>query len=126
MNRKGEPWDLINWVKKQKLLVVEAIKYNNCSCLEIDDLWHALHSMFNMAQDHQVNTDILDEIPDKYSTSWPSFSREEFTSSIAKYNNSSTPGPDKLLWSYLKTIIKDNSCLDKIMSITDTCFELEF
>ena len=49
--------------------MVEATKYNNCSCLEINDLWHALHSMLNIAQDHQVDTDILDEIPDKCSTS---------------------------------------------------------
>ena len=82
--------------------------------------------MFNIAQDHQVNTDVLDKIPDKCSISQSPFLREEFTSSIAKYNNSSASGPDKLSWSYLKTIIKDNSCLDKIMNIADTCFELGF
>jgi len=79
-----------------------------------------------MAQDRQVEADILDEILDKCSTSWPSFLREEFTSSIAKCNNSSTSGPDKLLWSHLKIIIKNDSCLDKIISIADVCFELEF
>jgi len=76
--------------------VVEAIKCSNHSYLEIDDLLHALHLMFNIAQDHQVNTNILDEIPVKYFTSWPLFLREEFTSSIAKCNNSSTPDPNKL------------------------------
>jgi len=91
-NRKGGPWDLMNWVKKQKLPAVKAIKYNNCSCLDINDLWYAFHLTFNMAQDHQVNTDFLDEIPDKCSTSWLPFLREEFTSSIAKCNNSSALG----------------------------------
>ena len=79
-----------------------------------------------MAQDWQFNADILNEIPDKHSTSWPPFSKEEFTRSIAKCSNSSTPGPDKLSWSYLKIIIKDNSCLEKIISIADACFELGF
>ena len=44
--------------------------------------------------------------------------------SIAKCNNSSTPGPDKLLWSYLKYIINNEVCLGKIISIANTCFEL--
>jgi len=38
---------------------------------------------------------------------WNSFSEEEFTSAIMKYNNSSTPSLDKLLWKYLKKYIKD-------------------
>ena len=44
--------------------------------------------------------------------------------SIAKCNNSSAPGPDKLLWSYLKYIINNEVCLGKIISIANTCFEL--
>jgi len=44
----------MNWVNKQKLLAIEAIKYNNCPCLEIKELWQALHSTFNMAQDHHI------------------------------------------------------------------------
>jgi len=87
----------MNWVKKHKLPAVEAIKYNNCSCLEIDDLWHALHFTFNLAQNCQIDVDILEEIPDKPSKYWPSFSKEEFIKSIAKCNNLSTLGPDKLL-----------------------------
>jgi len=39
---------------------------------------------------------MLDKIPNKYPMKWNPFSEEEFVSSISKYNNSSTPGPDKL------------------------------
>jgi len=77
----------MNWVKKHKLPAVEAIKYNNCPCLEIDDLWHALHSTFNLAQNCQIDVDILEEIPDKLSKCWLSFSKEEFIKSIAECNN---------------------------------------
>ena len=77
----------MNWVKKCKLPVVKAVKYNNCPCLNINDLWLTLYLISNMAQNQQVNIDILDEIPDKYSTDWPPFSEEEFIRSTAKYNN---------------------------------------
>ena len=50
-NKKWDPFELMNWVNKHKLSTVEAIKYNGQSCLEIDNLWHAFHSLFNTAQD---------------------------------------------------------------------------
>ena len=86
----------MNQVKKCKLSAIKAVKYNNCPCLKIGDLWHALHLTFNMAQNCQVDAAVLDEIPDKCPTSWSSFLEEEFTRSIANCNNLSTPGPNKL------------------------------
>ena len=50
-NRKQKPWKLMNWVHKHKLPAIEAVKYNGQLCLEINDLWHALHSTFNIVQD---------------------------------------------------------------------------
>ena len=55
----------MNWVQKQKLLATEAIQYNGRLCIKLDDLWQALHQSFNSAHNHQVNTDILDEILSK-------------------------------------------------------------
>jgi len=52
------------------------------------------------------------------------FSEKEFISSIAKYSNSSTPGPDKLSWRHLKCIIKDKICLKNIINITNACIKL--
>ena len=114
----------MNWVKKRNLPAVKAIKYNNHSCLEINDLWYALHSTFNLAQNCQVNANILEEIPDKSSEKWPPFSKEEFTKAIYKCNNSSATGLDKLSWSYLKCIINNEICLEKIISIANVCLEL--
>ena len=62
-NKRQGLWELMNWVNKYKLLAIEAVKYNSCLCLEIEDLSHALHLSFNMAQNHQININILDEIP---------------------------------------------------------------
>jgi len=75
---------------------VKAIKYNNCLCLEINNHWHALHSTFNSTQNQQVDDNILDEFPDKHSTSWPPFLRKEFIRSIDKCSNLFALGPDKL------------------------------
>jgi len=76
--------------------VAEAIKYNDQPCLEINNLWHTLHSIFNLAQDHHVNINILEEISDIAIEEWSSFSREEFLKAITKYNNLSAPGPNKI------------------------------
>ena len=86
----------MNWVKKHKLLAVKTVKYNNCLYLEMDNLWHILHSISNIAQNRQVEDIILDEIPDKHPNSWPFFLEEKFIKAITKCNNSSTARPDKL------------------------------
>ena len=54
------------------------------------------------------------------------FSKEEFRSAIANCNNSSTPWPDKLSWSYLKTILKYDECLTNIINIANACIDLGY
>ena len=75
-------------------------------------------------QNHQINIDLLEEIPSKLIIRWKPFSEEEFTSSIVKYNNSLTSGPNKLSWRHLKIIVKDVTCLRNLINIADTCIEL--
>jgi len=57
---------------------------------------------------------------------WSSFLREEFLKAIAKCNNSSTSGSNKLLWCHFKYIINNKAYLGKIINIADACFELGF
>ena len=61
-NKRKEPWKLMNWVKKRKLPAIEAIKYNGHLYLKIEDLWQALHKLFNSAQHWQVDVLLLEEI----------------------------------------------------------------
>jgi len=89
-------------------------------------LWNALHSTFNTALYRQVDVEILDKIVDKPIFPWPLFSREEFRIAIANCNNASASSPDKLSWSHLKIILKDDECLDIIIHIANVCIELGY
>ena len=114
----------MNWVKKKKLPVTEVIKYDDRPCLTPKSLWNTLHSSFNTALHHQVDFSILNEVARKPSQRWNPFSRYEFKSAISKCKNSSSPGPDKLMWRYWKIIIANNDCLSRIINITDACINL--
>jgi len=116
----------MSWVNKYKLPATETIKYHDQQCLNIYDLWNILHSTFNTALHHQVDIDILDEIADKPTSPWPSFSKEEFRLALSSCSNSSAPGPDKLMWSHLKIILKDDECLNIIIYIANACIELGY
>ena len=126
VNKKQGPWELMNWVNKWKLPAIKTIKYNNQLCLEIHDLWHALHSSFNIAQHHIINKRVLEELLLFPSYDWNRFSKEEFIIAITKCNNSSISRPNKLLWSHLKHILKDKMYLKNLVNIVNSCFDLGF
>jgi len=79
-----------------------------------------------MTLHRQVDVDILDEITDKPISSWPTFLKEEFRLALANCNNLSALGPDKLSWSHLKTILKDDDCLNIIISIANACIKVGY
>jgi len=116
----------MNWVKKSKLLAIKAIKYNSRLCIEIKDLWQALHESFNLAQHWHINNPLLSKIPNKPQSEWSLFLSEKFLSTIHKYSNNSTLGHDKLSWRYLKEIVKNMNCLSKFINIANMCIELEY
>ena len=114
----------MNWVKKRKLSVIEAIKYNESPCLTPENLWNALHNTFNTALHRQVNVEILHEVTQKLTQNWGPFSKYEFLSAISKCADSSSPGPDRMTWHHWKTIVKNDACLSNIINIADACINL--
>lgn len=79
-----------------ELLAIEALQYNSQPCIKLEDLWQALHQSFNLAQNHQVNLNVLDKILSKLTLEWLPFSKEKLRSATAKYNDLSIPGPDRI------------------------------
>jgi len=104
--------------------VTEAIKHNDQPCLSLESLWNTLHSTFNTAQNGQTNIEILNDIIHKPMAQWAPFSKEELKQVIAKCNDSSAPGLDKLSWRHLKIIIKQDKCLTNIINIANACINL--
>ena len=54
------------------------------------------------------------------------FSEKEFKSFIIKYNKSSTSGPKKLSWRYLKDIVNDSTYLKNFINIANICINLGY
>jgi len=65
----------MNWVKKSKLPVVEAIQYEGYLCIKLENLWNALYKSFNSTQEREVDIHFLDKIPDKPTAEWNVFSK---------------------------------------------------
>jgi len=123
-NKSRRLWELMNWISRCKLPAIEAIKYNGHLYLSPKSLWDTLHSTFNTTLNRQVDLNVLNEIDCKPTSRWYPFSKEEFKQVINKYNNLSVLGPDKLTWHYLKSIINQDDCLNNIINIANSCFDL--
>ena len=82
--------------------------------------------MFNMAQHCFVDKEVLNKLELFTKSTWNLFLEEEFTSTLTKCNNLSTPSPNKLAWRYLKHILKDLTCLKNIINITNICLKLGY
>jgi len=72
----------------------------------------------------EIDIHILDKIPNKPMRSWNSFSKQELIDAMKKCNNSSAPGLDKLTWNHIKSIIRNEDCIFKLIDIANVCIGL--
>ena len=114
----------MNWVSKYKLPATKAIKYEGQLYITSESLWRALHATFNTALHCQIDVKVLNKIGSKLTSNWVPFSKEEFRQALVKYNNSSAPGPNKLIWYHLKVILKQDAYFTHITNIVDACINL--
>ena len=73
----------------------------------------------------EVDLHILDKIPDKTTSVWNLFFKKELIDVTKKRNNLSTSSSNKLMWTYIKSIIRDKECINKFIDITNACIDLE-
>jgi len=86
-------WDLMEWVKGQKLSPCEAIQYNGQPCHTMPELWDALHNTYNSAADRPCDLLVLNELPDLPAWEWAPFSVLELMETLAACSSLSSPGP---------------------------------
>ena len=73
------------------------------------------YKSFNSTQERKVDIYFLDKIPNKPTA------KNKLINVIEKCNNLSVLGLDKLTWSHIKSIIRNNDCICKFIDIADVC-----
>jgi len=126
ISRNKRPLDLMNWVKKCKLLAIKALQFNWQLCIKLEDIWQALHHMFNLAQNWQINLWILDKVPAKPISKWLTFSKAEFRDAIKKCSSLSMFGSDHILWHHLKILTADDKCVTNFINIANRYINLGY
>ena len=115
------PWDLMEWVKGQKLPPCEAIQYNGQPCHTMPELWDALHNTYNSAADCPCDLSVLDELLDLPAWEWAPFSALELMEALAACSSLSSPGPDHVTWVHLKKIVAEPQCLNVFIKLANAC-----
>ncbi|CAA7264613.1 unnamed protein product [Cyclocybe aegerita] len=118
------PWDLMEWVKQHKLPPCEAIQNGDQPCHDMDNLWDALHGMYNLASGREYNASVLDELSDEPVHEWANFSEHELLSALKGCSNSSAPGPDHVTWVHLKELLKDKHVPVLFIVLANTCLQV--
>ena len=116
----------MNCIKKYKLPAIEALQFNGQLCIKLKDLWKVLHYMFNLAQNCQINSQLLNKMLVKSISKQLFFSKVEFRDVIKKCSTLSMPGPDHILWCYLKILTADDKYIMNFVNITNRCINLGY
>ncbi|CAA7269050.1 unnamed protein product [Cyclocybe aegerita] len=90
----------------------------------MDNLWNALHGMYNSASGREYDASVLDELPDEPVREWADFSEHELLSALKGCSNSSAPGPDHITWVHLKELLKDKHVLALFIVLANACLRV--
>ncbi|CAA7267374.1 unnamed protein product [Cyclocybe aegerita] len=93
-------------------------------CHDMDNLWDALHGMYNSASGREYDASVLDELPDEPVREWADFSEHELLSTLKGCSNSSAPGPDHVTWVHLKELLKDKHVLALFIVLANACLRV--
>jgi hypothetical protein len=95
-------WDLMAWMHKCNLPTYEAISYRGVPCNSLESLWDALDGLYNAAAACPVDLSFLHPVMLMPLWEWVPFSSLELSEALTACAHNSSPGPDHIMWSYLK------------------------
>jgi hypothetical protein len=114
-------WDLMAWTRKRNLPTYEAISYRGVPCNSLESLWDALDGSYNAAVACPVDLSFLHPILPMPLREWVPFSSLELSEALAACACNSSPGPDHIMWSYLKYWCGSKRVASLFTRIANTC-----
>jgi hypothetical protein len=114
-------WDLMAWTRKRNLPTYEAISYRGVPCNSLESLWEALDGSYNAAVARPVDLSFLHPVPSMPLREWVPFSSLELSEALVACAHNSSPGPDHIMWSYLKYWCGSKEVVSLFTRVTNAC-----
>ena len=118
------PWDLKSWTGPHSVPSLKRVSFQGKPCKTEAELFSALHSIFTSASGRSPDMgrlgDTVNSIPER---EWNCFSEAKLVEALTGSNRSS-PGPDHVTWTHLKSLVKTESICTLFTSIANTCLFL--
>lgn len=117
-------WDLTGWTRKCNLPSHEAISYRGAPCNELGELWAALDGTYNATGERAVDLSFMDPLEPLPPRDWLPFSTQELLEALSACSSCSAPGPDHIMWSYLKHLCRLPGVAQLFTRIAEACLTL--
>ncbi|KAF8660768.1 hypothetical protein AX14_007331 [Amanita brunnescens Koide BX004] len=103
MMANDSPWEGVRWTKPRPPPKYSTILRNGHPIEDVDTLFETMHSHFSTSPAAEyISQDVLNEIPQLETRSFPPISQKEIWDALRPTKNSSAPGPDHVTWRHVK------------------------
>ncbi|GJE94382.1 hypothetical protein PsYK624_105510 [Phanerochaete sordida] len=100
-------WDAVEWTQPRRARAnVQLTQADGSPADSPDEIRETLQAQFTPQHPRPFDPSILDEFPTQGERDFPPFSNAELDDNLRKTNNSSTPGPDRLHWQWVKRLVR--------------------
>jgi hypothetical protein len=126
-SNRGQPWDLMPWVKERKLPMMEVLLDKEGKlCNTEEEVFTTLHDTFNAARKQKTDLGrFYEEIVRKLKRVWGDFSEKEMVEALKGCVKNSTLGPDHVSWRLVKRFLKASGGFGNIIvKIANICFTI--
>jgi hypothetical protein len=122
---RGQPWDLMPWVKERKLPTMEALLDKEGKlCNTEEEVFMTLYEMFNAVRKWKTNLErFYKEIARKLKRVWGDFLVREMVEALKGCMKNSTLGPDHVSWRLVKRFLNVSGGFGNVVvKIANSCF----